>query len=70
MNVIVVGDTHLRAIAPISRKDNYPYAILNKLEYISSLAKAYHSNTLLLLGDVFDSPVTSLPYLAAVINTF
>jgi DNA repair exonuclease SbcCD nuclease subunit len=43
---------------------------LNKLEYLASIASGYHCKTFILLGDVFDSPVTSLPYLATVINTF
>ena len=69
-NVIVIGDAHLRAVAPISRRDDFPYTILKKFEYLASVAKSYNCDTFLLLGDVFDSPITSLPYLAAVINTF
>jgi len=69
-NVIFVGDAHLKAISPISRCDNFPLAILKKFEYISSICKSYNCDTIILLGDVFDSPVTSLPYLATVINTF
>lgn len=69
-NVFIIGDTHLKCTSPISRCDNYPITILNKLEYLSRIAKVYNCNTFILLGDVFDSPVTSLPYLAAVINTF
>lgn len=69
-NVIVIGDSHLKCSPPISRKDDYPFAILRKFEYVSSIAKSYNCNTLFILGDVFDSPITSLPYLAAVINTF
>lgn len=69
-NVIVIGDCHLKCNAPVSRKDNYPVTILNKLLYIASVAKTYSCNKFILLGDVFDSPITSLPYLATVINTF
>ncbi len=69
-NVFVIGDTHLKAQSPVSRIDNYPMAILAKLEYLAGIAKSYNCDTFMMLGDVFDSPVTSLPYLAAVINTF
>lgn len=69
-NIFVIGDTHLKAQSPVSRVDNFPMAILAKLEYLSNIANSYNCNTFMLLGDVFDSPVTTLPYLAAVINTF
>lgn len=69
-NVFIIGDLHLKAQAPISRKDNYPIAILNKLEYLASIAKSCKCNTFILLGDVFDSPITTLPYLSKVIETF
>jgi len=69
-NVFIIGDLHLKAAAPISRKDDYPVAILNKLEYLAGIAKSVKCNTFILLGDVFDAPITSLPYLAKVIETF
>lgn len=69
-NVFIIGDLHLKCTSPISRKDCYPTVILNKLEYLSSIAHNYNCSTFILLGDVFDSPATSLPYLAQVIATF
>lgn len=69
-NVFIIGDMHLKASSPISRKDDYPIAILNKIEYLAGIAKSVKCNTFILLGDVFDAPITSLPYLATVINTF
>lgn len=69
-NVFVIGDLHLKGLAPISRCDNYPIAILKKIEYLAGISKSCKCNTFILLGDVFDSPVTSLQYLANVINTF
>lgn len=69
-NVMLIGDCHLKAVSPISRTDNYPTAILNKLLYLSSIAKHSNCSTFILLGDVFDSPNTSLSYLAEVIETF
>ena len=69
-NVIFVGDTHLKGSSPISRCDDYPTAILNKLEQLIQLSNNFNSKTVILLGDVFDSHTTTLPYLAKVINTF
>ena len=68
-NVIFIGDTHLKATSPVSRTDDYPSAILNKLEWIASISTAYNTKTLIILGDVFDTPATTLPYLSTVINT-
>lgn len=69
-NVFIIGDSHLKASSPVSRKDDYPTAILHKFEYLAGISKSVKCNTFILLGDVFDAPVTSLPYLATVINTF
>ena len=69
-NVFIIGDLHLKCTNIISRKDDYPNAILKKLEFLCTVAKDYKCNQFIILGDVFDSPSTSLPYLANVINTF
>ena len=69
-NIMFIGDLHLKCTSPVSRKDNFSLAILNKLQYLANVASTYKCDTFMLLGDVFDSPVTSLPYLAEVINTF
>ena len=68
--VMFIGDLHLKCVSPISRRDDYPSAILKKLECLANCVDVSKCNTFILLGDVFDSPVTSLPYLATVINTF
>lgn len=69
-NIICIGDLHLKCKPPVSRRDDYPITILNKIRYIANIANTYNCNTLMMLGDIFDSPITSLPYLAEVINTF
>jgi len=68
--VCIIGDLHLKCTSPISRCDDYSSAILKKLDYLSNCVDVSKCNTFILLGDVFDSPVTSLPYLAQVIHTF
>lgn len=69
-NIIFVGDIHLKGSSPISRCDDYPTVILNKLESLIQVARNFNCSTVMLLGDVFDSHTTTLPYLARVINTF
>ena len=69
-SIIFVGDLHLKGSSPISRVDDYPTVILNKLESLISTAKSFSCDKIMLLGDVFDSHITTLPYLAKVINTF
>lgn len=68
--VIFIGDMHLKATQPVSRKDDFPIAILRKIEHVAANVNVNKFGTFILLGDVFDSPITSLPYLATVINTF
>ena len=69
-SIIFVGDLHLKGSSPISRVDDYPTVILNKLESLINIAKSFSCDKIMLLGDVFDSHITTLPYLAKVINTF
>ena len=69
-SIIFVGDLHLKGSSPISRVDDYPTVILNKLETLINTAKSFSCDKIMLLGDVFDSHITTLPYLAKVINTF
>lgn len=69
-NVIFVGDMHLKGSSPISRCDDYPSVILNKIESLAQVANSFNCNKIVLLGDVFDSHTTTLPYLAKVISSF
>jgi DNA repair exonuclease SbcCD nuclease subunit len=69
-NIIFVGDTHLKGSSPISRCDDYSTAILNKIESLVQVANSFNCNKIVLLGDVFDSHTTTLPYLAKVISSF
>lgn len=68
--ICFVGDLHLKCKSPISRRDDYPAVILSKLESLINTAKSFNCDKIMLLGDVFDSHITTLPYLAKVINTF
>lgn len=69
-NILFIGDTHLKCNSPVSRCDDYPIAILRKLEYLANSIDVSKCDKFVILGDVFDSPITTLPYLATVINTF
>lgn len=68
--VIFVGDVHLKGSSPISRKDDYPEVILNKLKYIADYAEEIDCKHILFLGDIFDTVNTSLQYFSYVLSVF
>lgn len=67
---IFIGDCHLKATSPISRKDNYSETILKKLEFIQSYAEKNNVSALFFLGDIFDSVNTSLQYFSFCLSLF
>lgn len=68
--IIFVGDTHLKATAPISRKDNYPETILNKIKFIWEYASSIECENIIFLGDIFDTVNTSLQYFSGCLSLF
>lgn len=68
--VIFVGDCHLKATSPISRKDDYPEVILDKITWVGEYAKSIGCKDIFFLGDVFDSPHTSLTYMFKCMTVF
>lgn len=68
--VIFVGDVHLKGSTPISRKDNYPETILNKIKSIWSYADTIGCSTIVFLGDIFDTVNISLQYFSHVLTLF
>lgn len=53
--LLVIGDPHLEGRTPGFRKDDYPRAILDKLEWAIRYAQA-HRLLPAILGDLFDKP--------------
>lgn len=68
--VIFVGDVHLKGSSPISRKDNYPETILNKLRFIKDYALSIDCSTVIFLGDLFDTVSTSIQYFSYCLTLF
>ena len=54
MNILCTGDWHKRATRPISRKDNYNTALLNKIMQIYQIAIDHKCKYILQPGDMFD----------------
>ena len=53
--LLVIGDPHLEGRIPGFRKDDYPHAILTKLEWSVRYAQAHRLQPAI-LGDLFDKP--------------
>lgn len=62
-NVLFIGDVHLSPQTPISRKDDYPTTILNKLTSIIPLLQQHDIKHIIFLGDLFNTRNLTLKYL-------
>lgn len=60
--IIFVGDVHLSPRIPVSRKDNYPETLLNKLDSLRKLAVDNKVSDIVFLGDLFNTKHMTLPY--------
>lgn len=60
MNILVVGDLHLRATSPCSRVDNILETFWFKARQVVDIVKSRGVCAVIFLGDVFDSPSPSL----------
>jgi len=60
VKILFFTDLHLRRTSPRWRKDNYALALLKKLEFIVSLAKAENCDRVYFGGDFVDSPMASI----------
>ena len=66
-----IGDLHLSDISPRSRIDDYPYTILEKLDFIFDKAKQEDIKAIFFLGDIFHKPSgLSTRYINKVIESF
>lgn len=64
MKLLITGDWHFRGANPRGRMDNYQEAITRKLYEVFDLARAHHAEAIIIPGDLFDSPGTSLGTIA------
>jgi len=56
MKILYFTDPHIRANSPGSRLDDFPEAILSKLEWVGDYAEDNHIKTILVGGDWLDRP--------------
>ena len=68
--IMFVGDPHLDARTPASRKDSYSQTMLQKLRALDELATQYNVSDIILLGDVFNQRYQPLAYFWHVYYTF
>ena len=66
----VIGDTHLSCKCPVNRIDDYPVAILNKLEHIRKILVSKDIKVCIILGDVFNTVRQNLSYINKCIEVF
>lgn len=68
--VLFIGDVHLSPRIPISRKDDYPNTLLNKLDQINTLALANNVSDIIFLGDIFNTKHMTLPFFIKCFDRF
>lgn len=56
---VIVGDPQFRGVNPIARKDDFPSAILAKIDEVHQIARRINADAILQPGDLFDSPMMS-----------
>lgn len=69
MNFIFMTDTHCRTNNPVSRKDNFPETILNKIEWVINYANSLDAQ-ILHGGDWVNRPDTSSAYVSKMCEIF
>ena len=60
--MMLVGDVHLSPRIPVSRKDDYPETLLNKLDSLRQLAIQNDVSDVIFLGDMFNTKHMTLSY--------
>ncbi len=58
--LIITGDWHFKGVNPRARLDNYQEAITRKIHEVFSLAVQTKAEAIIIPGDLFDSPATTL----------
>lgn len=68
--VCIVGDTHFSPKQPISRKDNYPETLLNKLDNLLELCKDNNIEDVIFLGDLINANQMTMEYFIILFKHF
>jgi DNA repair exonuclease SbcCD nuclease subunit len=66
--LLFVGDIHWDCVTPISRKDDYPNAVLGKMEQVDRIAVKHKVDKVICVGDVFNRKNITLSSLAHFID--
>lgn len=68
--VCIVGDTHFSPKQPVSRKDNYPETLLNKLDNLLELCKDNNVEDVIFLGDLINANQMTMEYFIILFKHF
>lgn len=68
--VCIVGDTHFSPKQPMSRKDNYPETLLNKLDNLLELCKSNYITDVIFLGDLINNNQMTMEYFIILFKHF
>ena len=67
-NIMFVGDAHYSPRIPVSRKDDYPNTLLNKMDSIKTVALSNDVKDIVFLGDLFNTKHMTLSYFIKVFH--
>lgn len=68
--IAIIGDTHFCQKIPVSRKDNYPITLLDKVKNLLELCKTENISDCIFLGDLIEAARIDIPYLIEVYKLF
>lgn len=68
--ILIVGDTHFSPKQPMSRKDDYPNTLLNKLDSLLELAKNNNVGDIIFLGDLINNNQMTMEYFIKLFKHF
>jgi exonuclease SbcD len=68
INILVTTDWHLTCGNPVSRKDDYPSAMIDKVRQVGRIAKDNAVSAVIVPGDVFHSKRQSIQFMTSVVS--
>lgn len=68
--IVIVGDTHFSPKTPVSRKDDYPNTLLDKLDSLLELCIKENATDCIFLGDLINANQMTIEYLVKLYTHF
>lgn len=68
--ILFIGDTHLNASTPSSRKDVYSTTVLNKIKNIGKMIEERNISKVIYLGDIFSAKWQPITYIIDAMDAF